>query len=44
VARAKLKLWDVEIARLTGELVQEAVSFEELRNIGEEKDTTIFEL
>jgi hypothetical protein len=30
--------------RLTGELVQEAVSFEELWNTGEEKDTSIAEL
>jgi hypothetical protein len=43
-ARATLKLRDAEIARLTGELVQEAVSFEELRNAGEEKDATILEL
>jgi hypothetical protein len=40
----QLKLWDAEIARLTGELVQEAVSFEELCSAGEEKGTAILEL
>jgi hypothetical protein len=43
-ARTTLKLRDVEITRLTRELVQEAVSFEELRNTGEEKDATILVL
>jgi hypothetical protein len=43
-ARATLKLRDAEIAWLIRELVQEAVSFKELRNAGEEKDTTILEL
>jgi hypothetical protein len=39
-----LKLRDAEIARLIEELVQEVVSFEELRNTSEEKDATILEL
>jgi hypothetical protein len=43
-ARATLKLRDAEIAWLTRELVQEAVSFKELRSAGEEKDATILEL
>jgi hypothetical protein len=30
-ARAMLKLRDAEVTRLTGELVQEGVSYEELR-------------
>jgi hypothetical protein len=42
--RATLQLRDSGIVRLTGELVQEAVSFEELWNAGEEKDATILEL
>jgi hypothetical protein len=42
-ARATLKLRDANIARLT-KLVQEAVSFEELRDAGEEKEVTILEL
>jgi hypothetical protein len=42
--RATLKLRDEEITRLTGELVQEGVSYEELRQAGEEKDATILEL
>jgi hypothetical protein len=42
--RATLKLRDAEITRLTGELVQEAVSFEELRNAGKDKDATILKL
>jgi hypothetical protein len=41
--RATLKLWNAEVARLTGELVQESVSYEELRQAGEEKDATILE-
>jgi chromosome segregation ATPase len=43
-ARATLQLQDSEIAQLTGELVQEAVSFEELRNAGEKKHAIILEL
>jgi hypothetical protein len=43
-ARATLKLRDAEIAWLIRELVQEAMSFKELRNAGEEKDATILEL
>jgi hypothetical protein len=42
--RATLKTRDAEIVRLTGELVQEAVSFEELFSVGEEKDATILKL
>jgi hypothetical protein len=42
--QATLKLWELEITRLSGELVQEGVSYEELRQAGEEKDTSIFEL
>jgi hypothetical protein len=42
--RATLQLRDSEITQLTGGLVQEAVSFEELRNTGEEKNATILEL
>jgi hypothetical protein len=38
------KLRDAEITRLTGELVQEGVSYEELWQAGEEKDATILEL
>jgi hypothetical protein len=43
-APAALKLRDAEVARLTEELVQEAMSFEEMRNVREEKDTTMLEL
>jgi hypothetical protein len=43
-ARAMLKLRDSEIMRLTGELVQEGVSYEELRQASEEKDAAILEL
>jgi hypothetical protein len=43
-ARATLKLWDAEITQLTGELVQEGVSYEELRQAGEEKDVAILQL
>jgi multidrug resistance efflux pump len=43
-ARAMLKLRDSEITRLTGELVQEGVSYEELRQASEEKDAAILEL
>jgi hypothetical protein len=42
--RATLQLRDSGIVRLTGELVQEAVSFEELWKAGEEKDATILKL
>jgi hypothetical protein len=41
---ATLQLWESEITQLTRELVQEAVSFEELQSAGEEKDTSILEL
>jgi hypothetical protein len=34
----------MEVTRLTGELVQEGVSYEELRQAGEEKDAAILEL
>jgi hypothetical protein len=37
-------LRDTEITRLTGELVQEGVSYEDLWQASEEKDTTILEL
>jgi hypothetical protein len=43
-AQATLKLRDLEITRLSGELVQEGVSYEELRQAGEEKDASILEL
>jgi hypothetical protein len=43
-AQATLKLRDAEITRLTRELVQEGVSYEELRQAGEEKDAAILEL
>jgi uncharacterized membrane-anchored protein len=43
-AQATLKLRELEITQLTGELVQEGVSYEELRQVGEEKDAAILEL
>jgi hypothetical protein len=43
-AQATLNLWDLEITLLSGELVQEGVSYEELRQADEEKDTSILEL
>jgi regulator of sigma D len=43
-AQATLKLRDVEITRLTEELVQEGVSYKDLRQAGEVKDATILEL
>jgi multidrug resistance efflux pump len=43
-ARATLKLRDIEITRLTGELVWEGVSYEELRQAGDEKDAAILKL
>jgi hypothetical protein len=43
-ARATLKLRDQEITRLSGELVQEGMSYEELRQAGEEKDAAILDL
>jgi hypothetical protein len=43
-AQATLKLWDQEITRLSGELVQEGMSYQELRHAGEEKDVIILEL
>jgi hypothetical protein len=42
--QATLKLRDAEITRLTGELIQEGVSYEELRQAGEEKDAMILKL
>jgi hypothetical protein len=42
--QATLKLRDLEITRLSGELVQEGVSYEELRQADEEKDASIREL
>jgi hypothetical protein len=42
--RFTLKLRDAEITRLTGELVQEGVSYEDLRQASVEKDTAILEL
>jgi hypothetical protein len=39
-----LKLQDAEITRLSGELVQEGISYEELRQAGEEKNAMILEL
>jgi hypothetical protein len=42
--RATLQLQDSEVTQLTRELVQEAVSFKELRNASKEKDTTILKL
>jgi hypothetical protein len=43
-AQTTLKLRDAEIMRLNRELVQEGVSYKELRQAGEEKDATILEL
>jgi hypothetical protein len=43
-AQDTLKLQDVEITRLSGELVQEGASYEELWQVGEKKDATILEL
>jgi hypothetical protein len=43
-AQATLKLWDLEVTRLSSELVQEGVSYEELRQAGKEKDIVILEL
>jgi hypothetical protein len=43
-AQATLKLRDLEITRLSGELVQEGLSYEELRQASEEKDGSILEL
>jgi hypothetical protein len=42
--RTTLQLRESEITRLSGELVQKVVSFEELWNTGEEKDVTILKL
>jgi hypothetical protein len=42
-AQATLKLRDLEITMLSGELVQEGVSYEELRQAGEE-NASILEL
>jgi hypothetical protein len=43
-AQATIKLRDEKITRLSGELVQEGVSYEELRQADEEKDAVILEL
>jgi hypothetical protein len=43
-AQATIKLRDEEITRLSGELVQKGVSYEELWQAGEEKDVVILEL
>jgi hypothetical protein len=42
--QATLKLRDLEITRLSGELVQEGVSYEELWQASEENDVVILEL
>jgi chromosome segregation ATPase len=43
-AEATLKLQEQEITRLSGELDQEGVSYEELRQADEEKDASILKL
>jgi hypothetical protein len=43
-AQATLKLRDLEITWLSGELVQEGVFYEELWQASEEKDASILEL
>jgi peptidoglycan hydrolase CwlO-like protein len=43
-AQATIKLRDEEITRLSSELVQESVSYEDLRQTSEEKDAVILEL
>jgi hypothetical protein len=43
-AQATDKLWDEVVTRLSGELVQEGVSYEDLRQDSEEKDAVILEL
>jgi multidrug resistance efflux pump len=43
-AQATLKLRDAEIMRLIREMVQEGVSYEELQQASEKKDTAILEL
>jgi multidrug resistance efflux pump len=43
-AQATIKLRDEEITRLSSELVQESVSYEDLRQTSEEKDAIILEL
>jgi hypothetical protein len=43
-AQATDKLWDEVVTRLSGELVQEGVSYEDLRQASEEKDAVILEL
>jgi hypothetical protein len=43
-ARATLKFRDAEITQLTGGLVQESVSYEDLRRASEEKDVVILEM
>jgi hypothetical protein len=42
--QATLKLRDLEITWLSGELVPEGVSYEELRQASEEKDASILEI
>jgi hypothetical protein len=39
-----VKLRELEITRLSGELVQEGMSYEEIRQAGKEKDASILEL
>jgi chromosome segregation ATPase len=43
-AQATIKLQDEEVTRLSGELVQEGVSYEDLRQASKEKDVVILEL
>jgi hypothetical protein len=43
-AQATLKLRDLEITWHSGELIQEGVSYEEVRQADEEKDASILEL
>jgi hypothetical protein len=42
--RSSLQLCESEVTRLTGEMVQESVAFENLRITGEEKDASILQL
>jgi hypothetical protein len=42
--RASLQLREVEVERLTRELVQESVAFEDLRIAGKEKDASVLQL
>jgi hypothetical protein len=43
-AQARIKLRDEEVTQLSGELVQEGVSYEDLGQASEEKDAIILEL